>query len=42
MVDMLAGIDDEADRLDWIKKFGNNGLCPISHDHADVYSKARK
>eukprot|EP00956_Cyclotella_meneghiniana_P011249 scaffold15816_cov70-Cyclotella_meneghiniana.AAC.16 len=42
IVDMLAGIDDEADQLDWIKKFGNNGLCPISHDHADVYWKARK
>ena len=42
MVDMLAGIDDKADHLDWIDKVGNNGLSPLSHDHADVYPKARK
>ena len=42
MVYMLSGIDDEADRLDWINKFGNNGLSPLAHNHADVYLKARK
>ena len=43
MVDMLEGIDDEdkADCLDWINKFGNNGLSPLSHHHSGVYLKAR-